>query len=204
MAHIYLIRHGETDYNRRNIVQGGGIDSDLNDTGRLQGAAFFKQYGHISFTKIYCTALKRTRQTLAAFAAQGHEIAELPELNEFGWGIMEGVEGDDIVKAEFEKVLSAWRAGDLHACVPAGESPLAAWARAEPGMARVLRDAGPDDKILICSHGRIMRVVLAQLTGYGLRKMDLFPHQNTALNLLSFDAQGRFRIHKLNDVSHLQ
>jgi phosphoserine phosphatase len=213
MAHIYLIRHGETDYNRRNIVQGGGIDSDLNETGRMQGAAFFKQYGHIHFEKIYCTQLKRTRQTLAGWADAGHEITTLPELNEFGWGKLEGVEGDDIVKAAFEKVLSAWREGDFHARVPDGESPLDAWARAQPGIERVLREAPAQGNVLICAHGRIMRVVLAQLSGYGLSKMDLFPHQNTALNLLSHIPstqqtdpgliQGRFRIHKLNDVSHL-
>jgi broad specificity phosphatase PhoE len=204
MPQIYLIRHGETDYNRRNIVQGGGIDSDLNETGRSQGAAFFKQYGQMQFDRIYCTELKRTRQTLAQFEAQGNEITTLPEFNEFGWGILEGAEGDDLVRTEFERVLGAWRTGDLHARVAEGESPLEAWERAQPGIARVLRETPANGRVLICSHGRIMRVVLAQLSGYGLRHMDLFPHQNTALNLLSATTHGRYRIHKLNDVSHLQ
>ena len=216
MAHIYLIRHGETDYNLRNIVQGGGIDSDLNETGHEQGKAFFNHYGHIDFHKIYCTELKRTRQTLALFAAQGLAIEILPEMNEFGWGILEGAEGDEFVKAEFEKVLGAWRDGDLQARVPGGESPLEAWTRVQTGIERVLRATPADANILICAHGRIMRVLLAQLSGYGLTQMDLFPHQNTALNLLTHipsdfgavtDLQmpwGRFHIHKLNDVSHLQ
>ncbi len=214
MPQIYLIRHGETEYNRRNIVQGGGIDSDLNDTGRQQGMAFFQQYGHIKFDKIYCTELKRTRQTLVHFAAQGHAIETLPELNEFGWGVLEGAEGDEFVRAQFERILTAWRSGDLHARVDQGESPLEAWDRARPGIERVLRETPQDGKVLICSHGRIMRVVLAQLSGYGLHQMDLFPHQNTALNILgTIPGSGelhppasidRFRIHKLNDVSHLQ
>ena len=204
MAQIYLIRHGETDYNLRKIVQGGGIDSDLNDTGRKQGAAFFDQYGHLKFDKVYCTSLKRTRQTLAPFAADGAVLDALPELDEFGWGIFEGVEGSPEIELEFERILAAWRAGDLHARVHDGESPLEAWARAAVGIERVMRETPADGKVLICSHGRIMRVVLAQLSGYGLRHMDLFPHQNTALNLLSFNPRGRFRIHKLNDVSHLK
>jgi bisphosphoglycerate-dependent phosphoglycerate mutase len=37
---IYLIRHGETDYNRLGVVQGSGIDADLNDLGRRQAQAF--------------------------------------------------------------------------------------------------------------------------------------------------------------------
>jgi broad specificity phosphatase PhoE len=204
MAEIYLIRHGETDYNRRNIVQGGGIDSDLNDTGRAQGQAFFRQYGHLEFDRVYCTELKRTQQTLESFSKKGHEIHVLPELNEFGWGRLEGVEGNDEVLAQFQVILAAWRGGDLNARVPEGESPLQAWARAELGIARVIRETPPDGRVLICAHGRIMRVVLAQLLGYGLHRMDLFPHHNTALNLLSHNAHGRFRMLKLNDIAHLQ
>ncbi|MCY7358013.1 MAG: histidine phosphatase family protein, partial [Rudanella sp.] len=30
---IYIIRHGETDYNRRGVVQGSGVDADLNEMG---------------------------------------------------------------------------------------------------------------------------------------------------------------------------
>jgi broad specificity phosphatase PhoE len=41
---LYIIRHGETDLNKQGIVQGRGINSDLNDTGRAQAAAFFKMY----------------------------------------------------------------------------------------------------------------------------------------------------------------
>ncbi|MFM8374363.1 MAG: histidine phosphatase family protein, partial [Bacteroidota bacterium] len=38
--HVYFIRHGETDFNRQGIIQGRGVDSDLNETGRQQARAF--------------------------------------------------------------------------------------------------------------------------------------------------------------------
>jgi phosphoserine phosphatase len=204
MTEIYLIRHGETEFNRRNIVQGGGIDSDLNDTGIAQGAAFFDLYGHLEFDSIYCTSLKRTRQTLQGFERKGHSIQTLPELNEFGWGILEGAEGTDEVAAQFQRVLAAWRSGDFTARVEKGESPIEAWERAQPGVERVMAENTGHRRVLICSHGRIMRVILSQMLGYGLHRMDLFPHHNTALNLLSFNSSGKFRIHKLNDTTHLQ
>ncbi len=204
MTEIYLIRHGETDYNRRNIVQGGGIDSDLNDTGRAQADAFFRQYGHLEFDRVYCTELKRTHQTIAGFAEKGHEIHVLPELNEFGWGNLEGAEASDQVLEQFQVILSAWRKGDLNARVAEGESPIQAWDRARPGIERVIRETPGGGRVLICAHGRIMRVVLAQMLGYGLHRMDLFPHHNTALNLLTHNPNGRFRLLKLNDTSHLQ
>lgn len=203
MRQIYLIRHGETEFNRRNIVQGGGVDADLNATGIAQGEAFFAHYGHLEFDQIYCTGLKRTYQTIEGFARKGQRIQVLPELNEFGWGILEGAEGSETVRAIFQGILYAWRSGDLNARVEQGESPLEAWERARMGMERVVQETPAGGRALICAHGRIMRVVLSQLLGYGLQHMDLFPHHNTALNLLSRTTSGKFLIHKLNDTTHL-
>jgi probable phosphoglycerate mutase len=55
---IYLIRHGETDFNRQGIVQGSGVDSDLNELGRAQAEAFFQSYQNVNFDKVYTSALK--------------------------------------------------------------------------------------------------------------------------------------------------
>ena len=64
---IYLIRHGETDLNKRGVVQGRGMDTDLNDFGRKQSEAFYKAYKHVPFDKIYTSTLKRTHQTVKGF-----------------------------------------------------------------------------------------------------------------------------------------
>ncbi|NDE62419.1 MAG: histidine phosphatase family protein, partial [Cyclobacteriaceae bacterium] len=39
---IYLVRHGQTDYNLQGVVQGSGIDAPINATGRAQAEAFFR------------------------------------------------------------------------------------------------------------------------------------------------------------------
>ncbi len=39
VTHLFLVRHGETDYNRQGIVQGRGIDVPLNELGRRQARA---------------------------------------------------------------------------------------------------------------------------------------------------------------------
>ena len=41
---LFILRHGETNQNLNGIVQGSGIDSDLNHSGYAQGAAFFEKY----------------------------------------------------------------------------------------------------------------------------------------------------------------
>ena len=37
---LFIVRHGETDFNRQNIVQGSGVDKELNALGRLQAQNF--------------------------------------------------------------------------------------------------------------------------------------------------------------------
>jgi bisphosphoglycerate-dependent phosphoglycerate mutase len=68
---FYIIRHGETDLNKQGIIQGRGIDSDLNDTGRAQAAAFYAMYKDLTFDKVYTSALKRTHQTVKGFIDAG-------------------------------------------------------------------------------------------------------------------------------------
>ncbi|MCZ6694862.1 MAG: histidine phosphatase family protein, partial [Bacteroidetes bacterium] len=68
---IYLIRHGQTDFNNRGVVQGSGIDSSLNETGYKQAQAFFDAYQQVPFQKIYTSSLQRTTQTVKPFIDKG-------------------------------------------------------------------------------------------------------------------------------------
>lgn len=203
MARLFFIRHGQTDYNLEGIVQGSGVDADLNEKGRKQGLRFFLHYRGQEFDKVYCTELKRTRQTIQEFETLGHPVTVCPELNELGWGKIEGAIIDEEVKAEFAKVIDQWNSGKLDACIEGGESPNQVWARAQIGIQRILNEIGPQGTALICIHGRIMRIILSQILGYGMHQMNLFPHQNTALNILEQLPNGRWKADRLNDLRHL-
>jgi len=87
---IYLIRHGETEFNRRGVVQGSGIDSDLNELGFLQARAFFDTYQDIEFDKIYTSKLRRTVQSVQEFINVGIPYEQFEGLNEISWGEKEG------------------------------------------------------------------------------------------------------------------
>ena len=50
---IFILRHAETDFNKRGVVQGSGIDAPLNDTGKAQARAFYTRYKNYPFDKIY-------------------------------------------------------------------------------------------------------------------------------------------------------
>ena len=45
---LYIVRHGQTELNKQGIIQGRGMDTDLNDEGRKQAAQFFEAYKSVS------------------------------------------------------------------------------------------------------------------------------------------------------------
>lgn len=202
MLTVYLIRHGETDYNVQGIVQGGGVDSDLNENGHKQGKAFFEAYKDIPFDKIYCSRLKRTQQTIQDFETLGYIFSQHEAINEFNWGDLEGMSPSPETRSYFHEITAAWQRGELDQGMPNGETPLIVWARCEPFF-KELFSTHKDGNILVCTHGRTLRIILSQLLGYGLAEMHIFTHDNTGVNILEIDENGNITAKLLNDLSHL-
>lgn len=200
---IYIIRHGQTDFNKRGIVQGSGVDTDLNATGHEQANKFYIHYRDVPFRKIYTSSLKRTQQTVFPFLSDGHKLEVIPELNEINWGIMEGAEPTPESHAQFLETVQKWSSGQLDTAVANGETPLEMLERQKRGFQKIM--ANPDeDIILICMHGRAMRSFLCLLTGTELHRMDEFEHGNVCLYILDqHEGHETFSIRVRNSRSHL-
>lgn len=200
---IYLIRHGETDYNRRGIVQGSGVDSDLNDMGRAQAQAFFHAYQHVPFDKIYISTLKRTYQTAEPFIELGIPYEKLAGLNEISWGIMEGKAPGNVDNEYYRALIEAWASGNTAQTTDGGESPDQVAARQKVAIDRIL--SHPDEEtVLVTMHGRAMRILLCWLTNRPLSEMDHFEHSNVCLYKLHYDYDAKqFIIDVENDTAHL-
>ncbi len=202
----FFIRHGQTAFNANNIVQGCGIDSDLDEIGIEQARKFYLHHQHINFQAIYCTGLKRTHQTVAPFRVQYPEFQLLPELNELNWGQLEGLPHTPEVMHQFAHVQHQWSIGNWGAHVPGGESAAAGWERASKALTQIYNNH-TGGNILICSHGRMLKIILSQLLGYGLNKMNWFSQPNTGLNILRVttfsDSTQLFTAEKLADITHL-
>lgn len=200
MKKIYIIRHGQTDFNRLGMVQGSGVDSGLNDLGRAQGKAFFEHYQHLPFEKVYTSALKRTIETVSHFIERGMPWEANPGFNEISWGDKEGrsiTEADD---KQYFDMLDGWRRGELDLKVDGGESPLDVCARLIEAWEPLIE--GPERTVLVCIHGRAMRILLCHLLNKHLSQMDKFAHSNTCLYVLHYE-NGRYSLEVHNDTSHL-
>ncbi len=199
---IYLIRHGQTELNRRGIVQGGGVDASLNAEGVRQSLAFFHTYRDIAFDQIFTSTLRRAVESVQPFLDLGIPHERLPGLNEISWGVHEGKEITPEEDTYYHWMLKQWQEGQTHLKIDGGESPEDVVVRQREALDYILGKDG-QQTILICMHGRAMRILLTQLLHYPLRAMDLFEHRN--LCLYTLQGSGRmFRVEQYNDVSHLR
>ena len=198
---IYLIRHGQTDFNKKNIVQGSGVDASLNSTGQLQAEAFFKAHKNIAFDKVYTSALKRTKESVQGFLSQGLSHETLPELNEISWGVREGALIDEEANKYYYHMLSQWRRGKTDIAIEEGESPDDVAARLKKGLDHIMQKTH-EQTVLICMHGRAMRILLCLMLSYPLKAMDIFEHDNLGLYELAYTGRV-FRVEKYNSIQHL-
>lgn len=183
------------------MVQGSGIDASINEEGRKQAQAFFEFYQSVPFDKIYISALKRTRQSVQGFIDQGIPYESLPELNEISWGVNEGVAFADSDQNYYQDMVKKWQNGETDIKVEGGESPLDVQIRQEKAIKYILSQ--PDEEtILICMHGRAMRILLCWLQNQPLSQMDNYLHNNLCLYKLDYNGAD-FKVETFNDIAHL-
>ncbi len=200
MKEIFFIRHGETDYNKKGIVQGRGVNPPLNEKGRLQAESFFQKYQSEPFEIIYTSTLQRAIESVQSFIDKKIPHEKFSELDEIGWGDFEGREVDDYFHSEFKRILGEWKAGNHLEKTNNGESPLELQEK-HFQFIKVLQSR-PEKKILVCMHGRAMRILLCTLLNKSLSEMDEFPHFNLSLYKVLFDGI-EFKVTAFNDRTHL-
>ena len=199
---LYIIRHGQTDHNLKGIVQGKGVNLPLNELGQRQAKAFFDAYKDVPFDGMYTSTLLRAQQTIYPFRDLGLSYEIFSELDEISWGEMEGtytvMEHSDV----FKTLIDDWRAGNIDAKPPQGESPRELQDRQKRFINHILHT--PDRNILISMHGRAIRSMLCTLTDTPLSRMEEFPHVNLTLYKVNLLSDGTFEIEKFNDQEHLK
>jgi probable phosphoglycerate mutase len=197
---IYIVRHGQTDFNIKQVVQGRGVNSDLNETGYRQARYLYDHYRHVPFDVVYTSNLKRTHQTMADFLDTDirHEVRD--NLDEIDWGIFEGVEHHPELQQTYYNIINSWKNGDLHIKIEGGESAHDLAERLKP-VVEELRSS-PCKNILVCTHGRTLRVLTCLLLDKPVCEMDDFSHENTCVYKLRFENE-KFHLELENDLAHL-
>lgn len=202
---LYFVRHGETDYNRRRIVQGRRINSRLNATGQEQARRLAERFASVPLTAIYASAQTRAVETAQAVALYHPRLSihTLADLEEMSWGTLEGAPASLHTRDTFSAIYAQWEAGDFEAQVPEGESIRDVQTRALRAYHRIV-GAQQGGTVLVVAHGRLLRVLLASiLPGYGLARMHDIHHANTSVNKITVIAEQEAEACLLNCTTHL-
>ena len=202
MKHFFIIRHGETEYNKLRLLQGRGIDVSLNKKGRLQALAVSKVLESYPITRIVTSSLIRTKQTAAPFAQRTQtEIESWSEFDEMSFGNFEGKPFFDVIK-HLKELQEVWSNGQIDVEVPGGESPEEVYERAATKLIEIA-ESSAETHIAVFIHGRLIRILLSGILGYGLKNMQNIEHENGAINHITWE-EGVFHPNRLNMTEHLE
>lgn len=156
---LYLVRHGETDWNLQNKIQ-GQTDTLLNEKGRRQAqelAAELKEKHHIS--SIYSSRQKRAFETAQVVGrAIGVQPAVKQGIEEISFGKWEGYTWGQ-VREQFPDEYRGWRDNRRYQVPPEGESYQQLLDRVLPALADLIeKNIG---NVLAVTHSGVIMTLLS-------------------------------------------
>lgn len=193
---IYLIRHGETDYNKGKRLQ-GTVDIPLNEKGIELAQRTAEGMKDIRFDRIYTSPLIRARKTAEILRGDRRiEIIPTEGLREISFGDYEGL---TILDGKYNipdpDFLNFFNAPEKYHTPPNGESIEHLKIRTSSFMRGIMNDPGNENMtFLMASHGAAIRGILSGLLNLPLEKFwDGGVHKNCAVTLLHAE-KGAFEV----------
>jgi len=200
MTIIYLIRHGETMWNRDKRLQ-GHIDIGLNEVGHQQAERLAKSLVDKKISAIISSDLSRAIDTAKPIALHHQLKLDLdPALRERHYGVMQGLSHQEIAD-HHPQYYQAWKKRDIHFQPENGESlvqfndrvvtAITSWAKKYAGQ-----------EIAIVAHGGVLDCLNRVARKVALDVARDFEILNTSLNTLTYRDE-QFDLVHWGDVNHL-
>lgn len=166
MAHLILIRHGQSEWNAKGLWTGWN-DIDLNDKGREEARDAAEKLNDIKIDKAYTSDLKRAQQTLQEIKhkLKLHNLTTViaPELKERNYGDLAGKNKWKVKEKYGEEQFKRWRRG-WDEPIPNGESLKDVYNRVIPYYEKnILPELKKGKNILISAHGNSLRALVKDL-----------------------------------------
>ena len=178
MTELWLVRHGQTDWNLAGRYQGQS-DIPLNATGLDQAYRLAGELAGKQFTALYSSDLRRARRTAEILS----ETLKLPltidrRLREICQGEWEGKNYQEVVQQYSNGLVEGIRTPALlDAAAPGGESTLQVASRMKDA-ANVMVVNYPQGPVLVVSHGFALATLVCQSKGISLTEIYRFIPEN--------------------------
>eukprot|EP00525_Craspedostauros_australis_P001717 CAMPEP_0198112980 /NCGR_PEP_ID=MMETSP1442-20131203/4750_1 /TAXON_ID= /ORGANISM="Craspedostauros australis, Strain CCMP3328" /LENGTH=251 /DNA_ID=CAMNT_0043769943 /DNA_START=246 /DNA_END=1001 /DNA_ORIENTATION=+ len=209
---VFLLRHGETNWNKQGRVQGGGFDIPLNDNGKHQAQCLAKELHNIPMDVVASSKLQRASATADAVHQRQHDDAQrciLDGFNEMNFGDFEGKQLRGHV-TEDPNLMQRYRA---HAdrmkedpTIPfpgGGESFREVEQRARSALEGLVTSQ-QYSRVAVVAHGRTNKILLSSLLYENDYSVPL-QQGNTCVNVLDYDhATGKFTPQIINYFEHVK
>lgn len=201
MATVLLLRHGRTAANASGELA-GRRPVELDDTGRAQAEAAGRRLRALPLAAVVSSPLTRCRRTVD-LALPGAEVAEDEGLIECGYGDWEGRPLKELAKDPL------WPVVQLHPSAvvfPNGEAMAEMSARAVAAVrrwdAKITASHGPDALWLACSHGDVIKAIVADAMGLHLDQFQRIVADPASVSVIRYTPTRPFVV-RVNDTGDL-
>ena len=196
---VYLVRHGQTEFNATGRVQ-GWLDVPLDDVGRKQTELLSQRFSSKRLDAIYSSPLARAADTARAIAQITSASVTLDErLREYHMGDWSGMTGDEI------NAVSPglhWDGPELQ--IPNGESAHQMHDRVSLFLRDLLaKHTSAKEYVVVVAHGGTLGAMVGAMLGMPVLRRQPFSFGNTAVTKAVYEGR-RWRLRSLNDMCHLR
>lgn len=184
LTKLYLMRHGETDWNKNSIFQ-GQTDIDLNKKGVEEAKKAAHFFDNLKLDIIYSSDLVRAKNT-AKFIGKEKEmkIIEHKKIREISFGSWEGLNYQEI-EEKFPDNLAKWREDPLNNYPLGGEKIISFKSRIKDFFQKILvKHQG--QKILVVTHGGVIKMYLTFVLAMNAKEFWKFQIDNCSITELKF------------------
>lgn len=199
MTEIILARHGETEWNVKEVFR-GRIDVDLTETGLKQAELLADYLRDARIQAVYTSPLKRSLK-MAELIAGHHNISvtPAPELIDLDFGKWHGLSQEE-VKDRYNELYHQWLESPHQVKMPDGESLDEVTERAM----KVVREtvSRQADAVVLVAHRVVNKVLICALLGLDNSHFWNIKQDVGAITTFEYD-NGRFVLAEHNNTSYL-
>jgi len=156
---IFMVRHGETDYNVAKRIQGQEIDQSLNARGRKQAEERAEAMSATTFDVMFSSPLKRARETAEIIAAKLNlPVLYRDELKERSFGSLGGKKFEEVnasIGTDWNQLTSEKDAEYLRMYK---REPTEDFKKRLLAFTEEVKRSYPDKKVLIVAHAGLIRL----------------------------------------------
>ncbi len=201
MTHIYLVRHGQTDWNKEEIFR-GTTDIPLNEMGRMEAQLASEALRAMPVKAVYSSPLARAKETATAIAdCHGLDVRIIEGFQDICFGDWQGVSHKTVQK-QYPDLYRLWLEDPYAVTFPGGENLEAVQTRAVKAVREIVSDH-PEDTVVVVSHRVTNRALICGVAGIRLSRFWQLGQDTAAINLLTWK-KDYFTLACLNDTCHLQ